>query len=53
MLCGTAFNSIILATVTFMTEERMLTNWSAPRAKLYRAYIASTSPCIPWFKRGA
>ena len=51
MLAGTAFNSVILATVTLMTEERMLKNWSAARAKLYREYMRTTSPCIPWFKR--
>ena len=33
MLIGTAFNSLILATVTFMTEERMLKNWPAARAE--------------------
>ena len=47
-LLGTAFNSIILATVTVMTEQRMLTRWSAERAALYREYIRTTSPCIPW-----
>ena len=52
MLIGTAFNSLILATVTFMTEERMLTRWAPRRAALYREYIRTTSPCIPWFKLG-
>jgi steroid 5-alpha reductase family enzyme len=51
MLAGTAFNSLILATVTLMTEERMLTNWTPARANLYRDYMRTTSPCIPWFKR--
>ena len=32
VMCGTAFNSIILATVTVMTEERMLSRWPAKRA---------------------
>ena len=50
---GTAFNSVILATVTVMTEQRMLTRWSKERAALYREYIATTSPCIPWFPRAA
>ena len=49
---GTAFNSIILATVTVMTEERMLANWTPERAALYRAYMKRTSPCVPWFPRG-
>ena len=50
---GTAFNSLILATVTFMTEERMLTRWSKERVELYREYIRTTSPCIPWFPRAS
>ena len=50
-LCGTAFNSLVLASVTVMTEQRMLTNWSAERAGLYREYMRKTSPCVPWFTR--
>ena len=51
MLAGTAFNSLILAVVTLMTEERMLTGWTPPRAALYREYMRTTSPCIPWFPK--
>jgi len=51
MVAGTAFNSIVLATVTVMTENRMLTRWTAERAELYRQYMRTTSPCIPWPKR--
>lgn len=53
MVLGTAFNSLILATVTLMTEERMLRGWDARRAALYREYMRSTSVLIPWFKRAA
>jgi steroid 5-alpha reductase family enzyme len=51
VLWGTAFNSLILATVTVMTEQRMLTRWAPERAALYREYMRTTSPCIPWFVR--
>jgi steroid 5-alpha reductase family enzyme len=51
LVAGTAFNSVVLATVTLMTEERMLSRWTAKRAALYREYMRTTSPCIPWFKR--
>jgi steroid 5-alpha reductase family enzyme len=53
MLVGTAFNSLVLATVTVMTENKMLTRWAPERAELYRQYIRTTSPLIPWFKRGS
>jgi len=51
-LWGTFFNSIVLATVTVMTERRMLDNWGAARADAYRAYMRRTSACIPWFRCG-
>ena len=51
MLVGTAFNSVILAVVTVMTEERMLTNWAPARAKLYREYQRTTSPLFLWFPK--
>lgn len=44
---GTLFNSIVLATVTVMTEQRMIRNWSEERVALYRAYQRTTSPLIP------
>jgi len=50
MLAGTLFNSIILAVVTTMTEERMLKNWSEERALRYREYQKVVSPCIPFFR---
>jgi len=49
MFAGTAFNSCVLAAVTYMTEERMLTNWPEARAKLYRDYAKKTSALIPFF----
>jgi steroid 5-alpha reductase family enzyme len=43
---GTAFNSVVLATVTWMTERRML---DVPeRRAAYLAYRARTSVWIPW-----
>lgn len=43
---GTAFNSCVLAAVTFMTERRML---AVPeRAALYADYRRRTSVWIPW-----
>ena len=50
MLMGTAFNSLVLATVTQMTETRMLTRWPPERVAAYKEYMRTTSPCIPWFK---
>jgi len=47
MFAGTAFNSLVLASVTVMTERRMLSNWPPARAELYREYIRTTSACIP------
>ena len=51
MLGGTAFNTLILATVTVMTEQKMLTNWEPKRAELYREYMRTTSAIVPWFQR--
>ena len=51
--CGTAFNSLVLASVTVMTEQRMLTRWPKERAALYREYVRTTSACVPWFVREA
>lgn len=50
MLAGTVFNSIILATVTVMTEARMLKGWTHERAEEYRRYQRVVSPCIPFFR---
>lgn len=47
MAGGTLFNSMVLATVTVMTEQRMLANWSSDRAELYREYMRTTSACVP------
>eukprot|EP00930_Biecheleria_cincta_P060299 TRINITY_DN45976_c0_g1_i1.p1 TRINITY_DN45976_c0_g1~~TRINITY_DN45976_c0_g1_i1.p1 ORF type:complete len:380 (-),score=31.30 TRINITY_DN45976_c0_g1_i1:43-1119(-) len=44
---GTLFNSLVLATVTVMTEQRMLNNWPEDRATLYRKYQQTTSPLFP------
>lgn len=50
-ILGTAFNSVVLAIVTGMTEARMLRN--PARADLYRAYQQQTSILVPWFKFSA
>ena len=47
MLWGALFNSLVLASVTVMTETRMLKNWPPERVKLYRAYMRRTGPCVP------
>jgi len=44
---GALFNSLVLASVTVMTERRMLDNWPTDRAALYREYMRSTSACVP------
>ena len=53
MMGGTLFNSMVLATVTTMTERRMLDGWEPARAQQYRAYMRRTSPCVPWFVRAS
>eukprot|EP00854_Cymbomonas_tetramitiformis_P021046 gene21046-25255_t len=50
---GTAFNSIILAAVTVMTEKRILDNWTAERRSLYVEYRERTSVWIPLPRFGA
>ncbi len=46
---GAAFNSIVLAAVTVMTERRML---AVPeRRAAFEAYRQRTSPLIPWWPR--
>ncbi len=47
MAGGALFNSLVLASVTVMTERRMLENWPADRAALYREYMRTTSACVP------
>jgi steroid 5-alpha reductase family enzyme len=46
-LGGAAFNSVVLAAVTRMTEQRMLTCWPTARAALYRKYQQRTSVWLP------
>lgn len=46
-LVGASFNSLVLAQVTRMTEQRMLTRWPKPRAELYRQYQLSTCVWLP------
>lgn len=48
MAAGTLVNSVVLAVVTIMTEQKMLRQWEPPRAALYREYIRTTSPLVPW-----
>ncbi len=46
---GAAFNSVVLAGVTVMTERRLL---AVPeRAELYAAYRRRTSVWVPWWPR--
>ncbi len=47
---GTVINSLTLATVTYMTEGKMMREWPAERIKLLKRYIKQTSPCVPWFR---
>ena len=47
MLGGWLFNTIVLITVTCMTEDRMLSNWDKDRVALYREYKRATSSWIP------
>ena len=49
VIVGTAYNSIILATVTVMTERRMMA--IPERTEAFRAYRARTSVWIPWWNR--
>lgn len=44
---GTIINSIVLAVVTVMTEQRMLQSWKGPRAALYKKYQKTTSMWVP------
>lgn len=46
-LVGAAFNSLVLAQVTSMTEQRMLTRWPEQRAELYRQYQRATGVWLP------
>ena len=46
-LAGTGFNTLVLAGVTVMTEQRMLKNWPSSRADLYRQYQRDTAVWIP------
>lgn len=47
MLVGAAFNALIMVSVTFLTESRMVAR--AERAKAYRQYQQTTSVWVPWF----
>eukprot|EP00966_Prymnesium_polylepis_P218105 5047994-Prymnesium_polylepis.2 len=46
-MAGTALNSFVLLTVTFMTEAKMLREWAPSRAHLYREYQRTTSMWLP------
>ncbi|MCA9519901.1 MAG: DUF1295 domain-containing protein, partial [Myxococcales bacterium] len=49
VLAGTAFNSVVLAVVTVMTERRIA---AAPgRREDWARYRAQTSALIPWFRQ--
>ena len=45
-IAGTAFNSLILYIVTDLTENKMLEEWDAQRADLFRGYKKRTSRCL-------
>ena len=49
VVMGTAFNSCVLASVTVMTERRMLA--IPERAMAFRAYQDRTSVWVPWWPR--
>ena len=50
VVMGTAFNSMVLAAVTVMTERRML---AVPeRQEAFEAYCRNTSVWVPWWPRG-
>ena len=51
-ICGTLFNSIVLAIVTKMTEDKMLREWPKSRVLKFHKYKETTSACIPWFSGG-
>ena len=46
-MVGTVLNSLVLLTVTFMTEAKMLREWAPSRAQLYREYRRTTSMWLP------
>jgi steroid 5-alpha reductase family enzyme len=48
MLGGTFINSLCLATVTLMTEQKMLSEWTEERVKLYKLYQKNVSVLIPF-----
>ena len=50
-LVGTFINSVVLAIVIKMTEDKMLQEWPEYRANIFKKYQKSTSACIPWFRR--
>lgn len=52
-IAGTAFNSLVLAIVTCMTEDKMLREWPEDRANLFREYQRTTSALIPWCPKEA
>jgi len=47
MLGGWLFNTFVLITVTFMTEDRMVTKWDDARVVLYKEYKRTTSAWLP------
>jgi len=49
VLAGTAFNSIVMARVTVLTEKRMEAN--VARRVAWREYKARTSMWVPWFEK--
>ncbi|MEW5310038.1 MAG: hypothetical protein WDW38_001871 [Sanguina aurantia] len=49
MMVGALLNSLSLVVVTYMVEARMMRR--PERRAQFRAYQATTSPLVPWFKR--
>lgn len=49
VIAGTAFNSVVLAVVTVMTEKRIAA--SPGRSAEWKRYRAATPALVPWFPR--
>ena len=47
-LVGAAFNSLVMAEVTVLTESRMTTTGSKERQAAYRDYADNTPVLVPW-----
>ena len=48
MFVGTFLNTSCLLTVTYMTEGKMLREWTKDRVALYKKYQREVSMIVPW-----